>query len=165
MALLELLNTSEIAVQIINFLLLLVLLRIFFWRRILKLIDERKARISAEFQQIENSKRELESLKSDYAEKLSSIEEIAREKIQEAMDEGSRRADQLIKKAQLDSQGIIDSARLDITQEISKAKEELKEQIIDLTIKATEEVISQRLTPQDDRRLVEKFLDEVDKAK
>ena len=47
MELLKLLSTSEIVAQILGFLLLFFLLRAFAWKRLLALLDERKARISS----------------------------------------------------------------------------------------------------------------------
>ena len=57
MELLKLLNPSEIVIQIICFLLLFAFLRIFAWKHVLDLLDERRARIAAEFQKIEETKR------------------------------------------------------------------------------------------------------------
>ena len=66
MELLKLLSTSEIVAQILGFLLLFFLLRAFAWKRLLALLDERKARISSEFQKIEETKAALERIKTDY---------------------------------------------------------------------------------------------------
>lgn len=164
MELLKLLSASEIAAQIVNFLLLLFLLRLFFWKRILKLLDERKAGIASELEKIEQAKKEQEALKSEYAAKLNTIEETAQTKIREAIDQGKNKANEITKKANLDAQQIIDSAKVDIKYEINKAKEQLKEEIVDLTISAVEGVIKDKLTEADDKKIVEEFLKEIDKA-
>jgi F-type H+-transporting ATPase subunit b len=164
MELLKLLSASEIVAQIINFLLLLFILRLFFWKRILKLLDERKARIASEFKNIEEAKKAAENLKAEYDSKLNSIEAIAKGKIQEAVDESKVKAIEIIKKANLEAQKTIDSARVDIKYEIRKAKEQLKEEIVDLTISAVEGVIKDKLTEADDKKIVEEFLKDIDKA-
>lgn len=164
MELLKLLSASEIAAQIVNFLLLLLVLRLFFWKRILKLLDERKARIASEFKDLEEAKKEAQGLKAEYDAKLNSIEAIAKVKIQEALDESKIKSIEIIKKANLEAQKTIDAARVDITCEIRKAKEQLKEEIVDLTISAVEGVIKDKLTDVDDKKIVEEFLKEIDKA-
>ncbi|MBU2258576.1 MAG: F0F1 ATP synthase subunit B, partial [Candidatus Omnitrophica bacterium] len=163
MEFLKFLSASEIVAQIVNFLLLLFLLRLFFWKRILKLLDERKARITSEFKNIEEAKKGMEGLKAEYETKLNSIEAITKVKIQEAVDEGKIKAVEIIKKANLEAQKNIDSARADIKYEINKAKEQLKEEIIDLTIGAVEGVIKDKLTEADDKKIVEEFLKNIDK--
>jgi F-type H+-transporting ATPase subunit b len=163
MELLKLLSASELVAQIITFLLLLGLLRVFFWRRILKILDDRKARIASEFKNIEEAKKEIAGLKSDYEAKLSSIEETAKSKIREAEGLGLEAAAKIKKEASLAAAKIIDSARVDIKDELVKAKNELKNQIVELAINAAEGLIGERLNRENDKKLVEEFIEELDK--
>jgi len=157
------LSANEVFAQIINFLILLFLLRIFLWKRILKLLDDRRERISSEFKKIEDAKREVEGLKSSYQAELSNIGETTRQKIGEAVEEGKKIAEGIRKEAEGQAQKIMDSARQDIKYEMAKAKEEIKGQIVDLTIKATESLIGEKLNATGDKKLVEDFLSQVDK--
>ena len=165
MELLKLLSTNEIVVQVINFLLLLFILRLFLWKRVLKLLDDRKARISDELNKIEEAKKTVEALKSEYQTKLNSIEEIARVSVNQAKQVAREVAEQIRVKANTDADKIIESARQEIQFEVAKAKEELKDQIVDLTIRAAENLISERLTEEDDIKIVEDFINQVDKTK
>ena len=162
MELLKLLSASEIAAQIISFLLLLFILRIFAWKPLLKLLDERKTRIAEGFKKIEDTQAELSALKAKYEEELGSIEQKAREKIQEAIQQGQKASEEIKQKAKQEANRIIESAKEDIKFEISRAKEELKDQIVDLTIKATEQIIQEKLTEKQDRKLIYDFLKGVD---
>ena len=163
MELLKLLSAGEVVAQVLSFLLLLILLRIFFWKKILKTLDDRKERIAAEFNKIKDAEGQIAVLKSDYEEKLSRIEDIAKAKFQEAMDEGKKLSEEVRKKAQEGAQDIIEDARKSIEYELSKAKEELKNQIVDLTIRAAEDLIQEKLTEEGDRKLVENFLEKIEK--
>jgi len=162
MEFLKLLSTNEIVAQVLSFLVLLFLLRLFAWKKFLQILDERKQRISSEFQKIEDVKLEISELKADYEARLASIEETAKVKIQEAVDSGKQITEETRKNANLEAQKIIDNARLSIKYELSQAKEELKEKIIELTIKATENVIQEKLTAENDAKLVKDFLEKVD---
>lgn len=163
MELLKLLSTNEIVAQILSFLLLFILLRIFVWRRLLGLLDQRKARIASELKKIQDSQGEVARLKSEYEIQLSQIEDKARQIMQEAVEEGKKATQEIIKKAHEDSEDILENARKSVKYELAKAKEELKEKIIDLTISATENIIKDRFTGEDDRRLVNDFLEKVDR--
>lgn len=164
MELLKMLSANELFAQIINFLILLFLLRIFFWKRILKLLDSRRERISSEFRKIEDTKKEVEGLKSSYQAELANIGETTRQKIGEAVEEGKKIADGIRKDAEGQAQKIMETARQDIKHEMAKAKEEIKGQIVDLTIKATENLISEKLNAAGDKKLVEDFINQVDKV-
>jgi len=161
----KLLSTNEIVAQIVNFLLLLFLLRIFFWKRILKILDARKSRIASELARIEETKQEVERLRLEYQKHLDSIDEESRARIEEALKKGRMLVDEMRKEAHDQAQKMVEAAKQDIRYKIAKAKEEVKEQLIDLTIKATQNLISEKLTPDDDKKIVEDFLREVDKTK
>ena len=159
MELLKLLSTSEIIAQVINFLLLLVLMRVFFWKRVLKLLDERRERIASQLENIESAKKEVEKLKDDYQKELNAIEAIKKLKIQEGIEVGRKEADEIRREALLNAQRIMDSAESDIKQEIAKAREALKDEIVNLTISGVENVVGEKLTEEGDRKLVRDFLD------
>lgn len=163
MELLKLLSASEIVAQITSFLILLVVLRIFFWNKILYFLDQRREKIASELKSAEDAKVEIEKLKITYEAKLDSIDLLANEKIKEAVSEAKSIAEEIKKKAETEAKGILEKANDDIKQELLKAKEELKTHIIDLTITATENIIGEKLTGEDDRRLVEDFLKTMEK--
>ncbi|MDD2679765.1 MAG: F0F1 ATP synthase subunit B [Candidatus Omnitrophica bacterium] len=163
MDLLKLLSTNEIIAQVLGFLILLALLRVFAWKRILGLLDKRKERIALEFKRIEEAKADIERLRLEYDKKLASIDEAAKLKIDAALNEARAILEESRKNGYIQAQGIIDNAKQSVKYELAKAKDELKNEIIDLTLKATENLIQEKLTEEGDRRLVKDFLEGVDK--
>lgn len=162
MELLKLLSASEIAAQIISFLVLLFFLRTFLWKRILSLLDQRSEKISAELKSTEEAKLEIEKLKIDYESRLNSIDLVVNERIKESVSEGRKIAEEIKKKAQDQAKEILEDANEDIKQEFLKAKEELKSYIADLAITAAENIIERKLTDKDEKKLVEDFLKNID---
>ena len=165
MELLKLLSTSELFAQVVSFLLLLFLLRVFAWKRLLKLLDDRRERISSEFKKIDEAKSEVEKLRESYEARLVSISEEAREKILEAVNEGRRQAEELRQNALSEGQALIARARDDVKAEILKAEEKLKNRIVNLTIDAAEKVRQEKLSEGQDRKLIEAFLKELETEK
>ena len=162
MELLKLLNSSEIFWQIINFLILLFVLKAFALKKFLKLLDDRKERIASEFKHIEEAKSSIANLKSVYETKVVEIDKEAREKIKIAIEEGKAMAEDIKKDAYQNAQKILETARGDIKYELTQAKEELKEKIINLTMQASEAVIQDKLTEDEDRKIIRNFLDKVE---
>lgn len=165
MELLKLLSTSEIFAQILSFLLLLALLRVFAWKRVLKLLDDRKDKIASEFREIDQAKQDAESMKSSYEEKLAGIENEAKARIQKAVDESRRIADEMKAKAQKDGEEIFKEARENIKVEIVKAREELKDQIAELSVSIAGKVIQEKLSEEDEKRLALDFLGQLESKK
>jgi F-type H+-transporting ATPase subunit b len=162
--LLKMLSASEILAQIVSFFLLLFLLRQFAWKKILGLLDKRKEKISSQLTEIESTKLEIATLKSDYEAKISNIASQAQEKINAAVEEAKVISSQMHKKANEEAQDIILDARAQVKYEVSKAQEQLKEKIVDIALSAARTVIQEKLTGEGDRKIVEDFIREVEKA-
>ena len=163
MELLKLLSASEIVAQIISFLLVFTLLRIFAWKHFLKVLDDRKERIASELRFIEDTKVEVAKAKAKYDALFLTIQEAAQEKFAEVIALGEKDARETKEKARVAAEKVIEDAKREIKFELARSREDLKEKIIELTMQATQAMIQEKLTPEEDRRLIEKFLKEVDK--
>ncbi|MFH1199189.1 MAG: F0F1 ATP synthase subunit B [Candidatus Omnitrophota bacterium] len=164
MELLKLLSANEIVAQIINFFIVLWLLRKFLWRPILKVLDQRKEKIAADLKSIEEAKATVAGIKADYEARITSIHDEVNKKIRAAEEEGRRITEGMRKKAHTQAQAIIDEARANMKYELNNAKETLKQELIDIAIKAAELVIEERLDEKQDRRIVNDFLRDLKKV-
>lgn len=152
---------AQFVTNVLAFLLLLAILKKFAWGSLLKLIDERRAKIEKEFHSIEKTKQELAKLKADYQEHLARIEEEARVKIQQAVVEGRRVAAEIEEGARAHNRESLEKTKEAIVLEVAKAREELREQVVDLAIQATHKILQQHLDEETDRRMIEAFIKEV----
>lgn len=163
MELLKLLDTSQIIAQVISFLILFFVLRGLVWKRFLKVLDDRRERIVSEFKGIENSKAEIGGLKSDYEARLNNIDQIAKARLEEAVSEGKRIAEEIRKNANVEALQIIEKTDEAIKTELSRAREEFRDEIVDIAITAAGKVIEEKLTEVEDKKIVEDFLNRLDK--
>lgn len=164
MELLKMLSASEILAQILSFFLLLFLLKHFAWKKILGLLEQRREKIIAEFKEIEDTKSQIAKIKEDYELKMALAQEQAQAKIKDAIEEGRRISAQMRKKAYEDAQDIIIDARSQVKYEVSKVQQQLKDKIVDIALGAAKSVVQERLTEEEDRRIVENFIQEIEKA-
>jgi len=165
MDLLKQLTANEMVAQIISFLLLMGLLRIFAWKKLLKLLDDRRARIASEFKKIEDAQTAVAQMKSDYDKKLATIEAESRAKIQEAIAEGKKFSQEIRENARQEARTILEKAQENIENEVAKAKQELKQKVVDLTLGTTEKLLREKITDEKDRKLASDFLEELEKVK
>ena len=152
---------AQFVVNILAFLLLLAILKKFAWGSLLKLIDDRRHKIASEFEAIEQAKLEIEKLKVDYQERVAKIEEEARGKIQQAVDEGRRVGAEVEEGARAHAREILEKSKEAIALEVAKARVELKDQVVDLAIQATHKILQQHLDEETDRRMIEAFIKEI----
>ncbi|MBI3616361.1 MAG: F0F1 ATP synthase subunit B [Candidatus Omnitrophica bacterium] len=152
---------AQFVVNILAFLLLLAILKKFAWGTLLKLIDERREKIAAEFRGIDQAKEELEKLKAEYQQRLEKIEEEARGKIQQAISEGRRIGMEIEEDARAHARTTLEKVKETAAMEVAKARSELKEQVVDLAIQITHKVLQQHLDEETDRRMIEGFIQEI----
>ncbi|MFA6349416.1 MAG: F0F1 ATP synthase subunit B [Candidatus Omnitrophota bacterium] len=164
MELLKLLSSNEIVAQAISFLILLLLMRIFVWKKLLAILDKRKETIASEFKKIEDAKLSASKLQEELENRLKSIDELSKSRINEAVREGEKLSIEIKKQAHHEAQKIVEDARSYTKYELSKVKEGLKDEIIDLVMKATEDIIEEKITDEGDKKIVESFINRVDKA-
>jgi F-type H+-transporting ATPase subunit b len=126
-------------------------------------LDDRKNKIASEFKKAEDLQSETIKLKADYEQRIKGLEDSARVKIQEAVQEGKRVAEEIKKNAQEESDKLVKSAKQSIQQEISAAETRLREEIVKIAIKAAEDVIEKRYNSDDDKRIVEDFVKNIEK--
>jgi F-type H+-transporting ATPase subunit b len=165
MELLKLLSANEVVAQVISFLILLAVLRIFLWSKFLKILDDRKEKTASDLKKISDAQIDIEKLKNDYLDKLSIIEQTTREKIQEAVLEGRKITEEIKAKARVEAEGIIQNAQEVTKFELDKAKGQLKDEIIDMAMRSTENLIREKMNEDKDKRLVRDFLDNLDNKK
>ena len=161
--LLKLLSASQIVAQIVSFLILLFVMRLFVWKRFLNILDSRKERISAELRSISEAQAEAARLKAECEQALSNIEENAHASIQKAVSEGRMMASAIKNDAEREAERIISGAKNAIKEEVAQARDGLRKEIVDLAIGAAEKVIEEKLTEEQDRKIVEEFLKKVNK--
>jgi F-type H+-transporting ATPase subunit b len=163
MELFKLLNANLVAVQIICFFLVLWLLKRFLWVPALMMLDQRRDRIASELKAVEDAKVTVAGLKKDYEMHLAKIDEEAQVKFKKIEREADERARELKDKGREEANQIIEDARQEIHFEVLRSREELKKDMVDMVVKVTEQMIQEKLTFEQDRKIIEGMLTEVDK--
>lgn len=155
---------SQVLTHLVGFLVAFFILKAYAWKPILKVLDDRRQKIVSEFKDIEDQKQKTDQLFAEYEARLSKIEDEARRRIQEAVAEGQKLAGEIKQHAQDEARKITERAQADIVRELAKARVQLKEEMVSLTLGATERLLREKLDPAGHRKLVERFLSEVESA-
>ena len=149
---------------IVTFLVVLVILKRYAFGPIQEALDARRAAVAADLDAAEKARAEAQEALAEYREQLAaSRKEAARivEDARRAMDE-KRRAD--LAELDLDKQRQLERARSEIAAETRQSLATIKDQVAELTVAATERVLRARLDEDEQRRLIDEALRDVDFA-
>ena len=155
------LDLQQIISQALSFLLLLWVLRRFAWRPLLGVLDARRARVEAHLREAARLQEEAARLQQDLARRLAMIDDEARVKIQQAIQEGRRMAAEVQEDARTQAQGILAKSKETIELELAKAKVTLRDELAELTASAVQRLLRQTLDEKTDHRLIASILEEL----
>lgn len=160
MQILDALGINAVAVvwHLVNFLILIVVLQRFLYRPVMRMLDERAARIRDSLAHAEAVRDETSRLQ----EEAGKILDEARSEGQRLREEARRAADQMLAAAQSqareESERIIERAQADLVREREQAFLELRQEVVDLTLAAASRVLRRSLDGKAQRELIHEFL-------
>jgi F-type H+-transporting ATPase subunit b len=153
---------AQITTNVLGFFLLVVFLRSVFWKKILNVLDERRQHIEEELQRTAQQRTDLAKLQEEYRQRIATIENEARVKIQQAILEGKRIAMEIQEHGRAQAQGVLTKAKETVEFELAKARVTLRDQIAEMTVEAVERILRKKLDQEMDQHLVEAVLDELE---
>jgi F-type H+-transporting ATPase subunit b len=132
--------------------------------RIAEALDRRQRAIEESIDTAERTRREAEQLLAEYRERLAEARNQADDIVARARKAGEQQEADAVAKARVRREELLGQARRDIEAETRRAIQEIRAEVADLTVMATEKVTRKTLTAEDQRRLVDEALSELDFA-
>ncbi len=151
-------NLPVLIGQMLSFLFLLAIMKMFVYKPVLKMLDERKAKIE---EGLSAADRGLEAGVEASRAAAAQLDEARREGQQvvaNAQQVSQRLQEDGRTQAQQQQEAMLERARAEIQQERDAAIAELRKEFADLTITAAEKVIGQSLDRQAHQRLIDEAL-------
>lgn len=148
----------------ISFLITLWILKRYAWGPLLKLIEERRQKIAGEFETIEQEKQNAADLNAHYESKIRQIDSERRAKLVEAVNDGKKIAEEIQAAAREEAKEQREKSKAELAREVAKAKVQLKDDMVALTMAATEKLLHEQLDKGRHRRLIDEYIDELQKV-
>ena len=130
--------------------------------RIGEALDRRQRVIEESIDTAERARTEAAALLDEYRERLKEARGQADEIVARARKAGEVREREALEEARAKRDELMQQTRRDIEAETRRAIQEIRNEVADLTVLATEKVTRKTLTDDDQRRLVEEALGELD---
>ncbi len=130
--------------------------------RISEALDKRQHAIEESIDHAEKIRKEADKLLAEYRERLQEARKQADEIIARSRKAAEAHEREAIEEAKHKREQLMEQTRRDIESETRRAITEIRREVADLTVMATEKVTRKTLTDDDQRRLVEDALSELD---
>lgn len=131
--------------SIITVLVLILILKHFFFEKVKKFMDERKAKVEEQFQKAEETENQAREKLDEYNEILAGAEKEKRVIIADAMENAKLQANSVLDEARKEVADIREKSRLQIEREKIAARKEIHNEVGDLAVQLAEKILESEL--------------------
>ena len=132
--------------------------------RIAEALDRRQKAIEDSIDAAETTRKEAEQILAEYRERLAEARGQADDIVSRARKTGEAAENEIVADARAKREEMMEQTRRDIEAETRRAIQAIRSEVADLTVLATEKVARKSLTSEDQKRLVDEALSELDFA-
>ena len=136
---------SNLIFSIITVLVLILILKHFFFEKVKKFMDERKAKVEEQFQKAEEAENQAREKLDEYNEILAGAEKEKRVIIADAMENAKLQANSVLDEARKEAADIREKSRLQIEREKIAARKEIHNEVGDLAVQLAEKILESEL--------------------
>jgi F-type H+-transporting ATPase subunit b len=158
-------NLGYLVSQIVNFTVLAVLLYFVAYKPILRMLDERSARIKKGLEDAELASKRAAEMEQEFERRMVEARKEGQEIVAQATQMSEKARQDILDKAREESKAQIEKAKAEIARERESAMAELRQQVAELSLLISEKVIGQALDEPGQRRLIAEFLDKTEELK
>ena len=149
----------------VTFLLTFVALRMIAWKPLLGMLDEREGRIRESLEKAERAQAEAERAIAENQANMEKSLRQSQELVVQAQQEAERVRTQAREDARVEAKRILDDGRRQLEVERRAVIADLRQEAAGLAISAAEQLLKRNLGQQENRQLVEDFLEQLPKPR
>jgi F-type H+-transporting ATPase subunit b len=147
---------------ILTFLVLVALLGKFAWRPLLQALESRQESIRKSLDDAQKAKQELERLHAESAEIIRQSRVEADAIVTRSRGDAERLREEMKQKARAEADTIVKNAERQIQLETGRAIQQIRREAVDLSVMIASKLIQRNLTKEDNERLIEEALKQVE---
>lgn len=152
------LNLPQLIAQIANFAVLLIILRLTLYKPILKMLDDRKAKIAEGLTAAERARSDASAAQANIQAQLDAARKEGQDLVANAQGIATRIQTEAREQAARDRESALERARAEIALERDQAIAELRREFAGITVSAAEKVINQSLDRGSHQRIIDETL-------
>jgi len=145
----------DFGIQIGATILLFIIVAIFFWKPITKILEKRREVIDKELTDAEQAKQNAIEIEAELNKQLSEAKEQVKQMLDKAEKEANIKRDEIINQAREDAKRRMDNLKLELEQERSSMEKEIRQEIVTIAFAAAEKIVSKEINQ-------DKYMDVVD---
>ncbi len=152
-------NLPTLIAQLVNFIILLVILRLFVYKPLVGMLDNRANRIRESVSLAEKTREEAAKAEQEMRAQMDAARQEGQKVLAQASKLGEQVKEEARGEAKREAEVLMAKAKADAEREREKTLDELRKQFSDIAVLAAEKVIDKTLDKKAHERLIEETLE------
>lgn len=152
---------SKIVITWINFVILILILKHFFWDKIKAIIEERKNSIEQKLIRADENTEKARMYLVKNEQILQSAKDEGKKITERQKEKGDKLYQEIVGDAKVEASSLKERASLEIEREKEKAEYEIKKQAVELAIELSVKALGQKVDEATHRKLIGDFIAKV----
>lgn len=145
----------DFGIQIVSTIILFVVVIIFFWKPITKILEKRREAIDKELEDAKEAKKDVIRVRAELDKELEDARKQVKEMLDNAEKEANIRRDTIINEAKAEAKSRLENLENELELEKKNMEKDIKKQIVDIAFLAAEKIVAKEIDQ-------EKYLSVVD---
>lgn len=151
--------------QIVNFVILLFLLKRFLYKPLINLMNNRRQKIVEGLEKAKKGEEEFQKIQELREKELVKIQKEAEVIIQKAKDVGDKKQQEILKEAEEKTKKIIEIGKGMIGIEKEKMLKEVRQDIADLVVTATGKILEEKMDKGREKEMINEVIKKLEKQR
>ena len=145
----------DFGIQIGATIILFIVVAIFFWKPITKILEQRREVIDKDLEDAQKAKDNAIEIEAELNKQLKEAKEKVKDMLAKAEKEANLKRDEIINQAREEAKRRMDNLKVELEQERSSMEKEIRQEIVEIAFAAAEKIVSKEINQ-------DKYLDVVD---
>lgn len=154
-------NPSTLIATIINFIILFVVLKYFFFEKVQAIIEERENLINEKLDYADEEAEKARMMAIENERMLKNAREEGKLITERHKQKAEKVYEEIVNEANQEAKIIIERAKVEINREKEKVEDNLKREAIELAIELSKKVIEKNIDEEKNRELIGEFITKV----
>lgn len=155
-------ETSRIIASFVNLAIFFILMIVIMRKPMKNFFSSRAVLVKKDIEESQQLRKEAETKHADYESRLQNIEQEMQNLIEELKNDGELERGNIIKMAEDQAEKLKTTHEKILSNELKKAKESLKEEAVKLASDLAENLLKTQLKPEDQKRLINQYIEKME---
>lgn len=151
--------------QLVNFIVLVILLKRFAYKPIVNMLHERAAKIASSIEAAENDEKKAKQTLDEYQTQLANARVAAQDIVDKATKRAQKEYDASVAQTKQEIEQMRENAKKDLARDRERAAAQLRSEVVSLSMAAASKVIVANMDSNANQKLVGEFIEKLDKDK